>query len=323
MTQTYDAIVIGARCAGAPTAMLLARMGYRILMVDRSTFPSDTVSTHFVHAPGVAALERWGLRDKLAASGCPPVRTYTFDFGPFTIQGSPERGRCRRGLLPRRPVLDTMLVHAAANAGVEVREAFSVGEILVEDGAVIGIRSDRASGSVTEHANVVVGADGRNSLVAKAVQPEQYNERPAVSPAFLVFGVTSEARASRPISENVAAWLHSRPMTISRWSSSVSQKTTSTSPATMSKARSCERSSRHRCSRTGCGQASVRNGSTPPPTLRVISASLTGGLGARGRLGLPPPSHHRAGHHRCLSRRRASCQGARRSLPDAQPTTTR
>jgi 2-polyprenyl-6-methoxyphenol hydroxylase-like FAD-dependent oxidoreductase len=185
VTQTYDAIVIGARCAGAPTAMLLARMGYRILMVDRSTFPSDTVSTHFVHAPGVAALERWGLRDKLAASGCPPVRSYTFDFGPFTIQGSPRAvDGVDEAYCPRRPVLDTMLVHAAADAGVEVREAFSVGEILVEDGAVIGIRSDGASGSVTEHANVVVGADGRNSLVAKAVQPEQYNERPAVSPAF-------------------------------------------------------------------------------------------------------------------------------------------
>ncbi len=143
------------------------------------------MSTHFVHAPGVAALERWGLRDTLAASGCPPVRSYSFDFGPFTIEGSPKAvdgvddAHC-----PPRPVLDTMLVHAAADAGVEVREGFSVGEILVEDGAVVGFRGDRASGSVTERANVVIGADGRNSLVARAVQPEQYNERPAVSPAF-------------------------------------------------------------------------------------------------------------------------------------------
>ena len=90
MTQSYDAIVIGARCGGSPTAMLLARKGYRVLMVDRATFPSDTVSTHFIHAPGMAALERWGLRDALAASGCPPIRTYSFDFGPFTIAGSPR-----------------------------------------------------------------------------------------------------------------------------------------------------------------------------------------------------------------------------------------
>src|SRR5688572_27547952 len=76
MTDEFDAIVVGARCAGAPTAMLLARQGYRVLLVDRATFPSDTVSTHVIHAPGVAALERWGLRDRLAATGCPPIRTY-------------------------------------------------------------------------------------------------------------------------------------------------------------------------------------------------------------------------------------------------------
>ena len=63
MTQGYDAIMIGARCGGSPTAMLLARKGYRVLIVDRATFPSDTVSTHFIHPPGVAALDRWGLRD--------------------------------------------------------------------------------------------------------------------------------------------------------------------------------------------------------------------------------------------------------------------
>ena len=119
MTATYDAIVIGARCGGSPTAMLLARKGYRVLLLDRATFPSDTVSTHFIHAPGMAALDRWGLRDQLAASGCPPVRTYTFDFGPFTISGAP---RPSAGIdvayCPRRTVLDTMLVNAAAAAGV-------------------------------------------------------------------------------------------------------------------------------------------------------------------------------------------------------------
>ncbi|MEJ8640397.1 hypothetical protein WKI68_01050 [Streptomyces sp. MS1.HAVA.3] len=59
--QIYDAVVVGARCAGAPTAMLLARKGYRVLLADQATFPSDTVSTHLVHPPGLAALDRWGL----------------------------------------------------------------------------------------------------------------------------------------------------------------------------------------------------------------------------------------------------------------------
>src|SRR5678809_259192 len=81
MPQTYDAIVVGARCAGSPTAMLLSRKGYRVLVVDRATFPSDTISTHVVHPRAVAALARWGLIERLKATGCPPIHTYTFDFG--------------------------------------------------------------------------------------------------------------------------------------------------------------------------------------------------------------------------------------------------
>jgi 2-polyprenyl-6-methoxyphenol hydroxylase-like FAD-dependent oxidoreductase len=89
-TAGYDAIVVGARCAGSPTAMLLAQQGYRVLLVDKASFPSDTMSTHLVHPPGVAALERWGLLDRLMATGCPPVETYSFYFGPLTISGSPQ-----------------------------------------------------------------------------------------------------------------------------------------------------------------------------------------------------------------------------------------
>src|ERR1044072_7919709 len=87
----YDAIVIGARCAGSPTAMLLARKGYRVLAVDRAVFPSDTVSTHMVHPLAVRALSGWGLLPQLAQSGCPPIDTYAFDFGPFTLAGAPGR----------------------------------------------------------------------------------------------------------------------------------------------------------------------------------------------------------------------------------------
>src|SRR5687768_10197850 len=89
MNKKFAAIVVGARCAGSPAAMLLARQGYRVLVVDRATFPSDTVSTHILHPLGVSALSRWGLLDRLKATGCPPIHTYSFDFGPFTIAGSP------------------------------------------------------------------------------------------------------------------------------------------------------------------------------------------------------------------------------------------
>jgi flavin-dependent dehydrogenase len=178
-TNDYDAIVIGARCAGSPTAMLLARQGYRVMVVDHATFPSDTVSTHVVHPPGVAALSRWGLLDPVVASGCPPVDTYTFDFGPFTITGSPATPESPVAYCPRRTVLDKVLVDGAAAAGAEVREGFSVDELVVDDERVVGIRGHGTDGrEVTEHARVVIGADGLKSFVARHVGAEQYNERP-------------------------------------------------------------------------------------------------------------------------------------------------
>jgi 2-polyprenyl-6-methoxyphenol hydroxylase-like FAD-dependent oxidoreductase len=180
MTTEFDAIVVGARCAGAPTAMLLARTGYRVLVVDRASFPSDTVSTHVIHTTGVAALRRWGVLDEVVATGCPPIDRYSFDFGPFTIAGTPRpEAGSSTGYAPRRTVLDKILVEAAARAGAEVRERFTVEEVVLEEGRVVGIRGHGEGGrSVVERARVVVGADGRSSLVAKTVQPEQYNDKP-------------------------------------------------------------------------------------------------------------------------------------------------
>jgi flavin-dependent dehydrogenase len=185
----YDAIVVGARCAGAPTAMLLAQKGYKVLVVDRASFPSDTVSTHVIHAPGMAALARWGLFDQVIASGCPPIETYSFDFGPFTIAGTPRpQDGMSAAYAPRRTILDKILVDAAARAGAEVRERFTMEELLVEDGSVVGIRGhDEGGRSVEDRARVVVGADGRNSHVAKTVKPEQYNEKPALLWGFYTY----------------------------------------------------------------------------------------------------------------------------------------
>src|SRR5581483_9671671 len=158
MTENrYDVIVVGARCAGSPTAMLLARAGYRVLAVDRATFPSDTISTHLVHPPGVAALRRWGLLDRLKATGCPPIDTYMFDFGPFAITGSPGTEGAPVAYGPRRTVLDKLLVDAATEAGAEVREGFTVSDVVIDDGRVVGVRGHGRNGAlVTERARVVV-----------------------------------------------------------------------------------------------------------------------------------------------------------------------
>jgi flavin-dependent dehydrogenase len=180
MTDRYDAIVVGARCAGSPLAMLLARRGYRVLLVDRATFPSDTISTHWIHAPGVAALQRWGLREQVEATGCPPIDVHNFDFGPFTITGTPRpvEGNST-AYCPRRTVLDKILIDAARAAGADVREGFTVTDIVQEGDTVAGIRGHDADGNtMSATAQVVIGADGRNSKVAKAVHPEQYHEKP-------------------------------------------------------------------------------------------------------------------------------------------------
>ena len=183
MSKVFDAIVVGARCAGSPTAMLLARKGYRVLVLDRAVFPSDTLSTHILHPLGASALAKWGLLERLAASGCPPIHTYVFDFGAFTIAGAPGTKDAPVGYCPRRTILDKLLVDAAVQSGAEVREDVAVEELLIEDGRVVGIKA----GSIVERGRVVIGADGRHSLVAKAVRPERYDEKPPLLVAYYTY----------------------------------------------------------------------------------------------------------------------------------------
>jgi 2-polyprenyl-6-methoxyphenol hydroxylase-like FAD-dependent oxidoreductase len=188
VSNTYDVIVVGSRCAGSPTAMLLARRGYRVLLVDRATFPSDTISTHVVHPLAVAALRKWGLADAVAATGCPPIATYGFDFGTFVLAGAPGTADEPIAYCPRRIVLDKLLLDAAGAAGAEIRLGFVVEDIVAEDGRVVGIRGRSKQGaSVTERAAVVVGADGKNSIVADAVRAQKYNERPALLAPYYMY----------------------------------------------------------------------------------------------------------------------------------------
>lgn len=211
----YDAIVVGARCAGAPTAMLLARMGHRVLLVDRSTFPSDMrLSNHLLWPSGVAALERWGLRAELARSGCPPITTGTADFGPLRVTGRfPPVEGVREAYAPRRAVLDSILVEAATRAEVELWEGCTVDGLLVEDSRVHGIRGHTRDGrAATASATVVVGADGMRSRVARMVQAPTYLERPARQGTYFTYwsGVPADGSTlySRPFRSVVALPTH-------------------------------------------------------------------------------------------------------------------
>ncbi|MBC7790438.1 MAG: NAD(P)/FAD-dependent oxidoreductase [Anaerolineae bacterium] len=185
----YDAIVVGARCAGSPTAMLLARKGYRVLLLDKAAFPSDTLSTHYIHQPGVASLHRWGLLNKVVASGCPPIERQIFDVGPFALNGSPPPSDgITAGYAPRRLILDKILLDAAVDAGCNVREHFSVEELVTDGERVTGIRGRSQGGNlVREEARIVVGADGLRSVIARMVGAPAYNEQAASSCAYYTY----------------------------------------------------------------------------------------------------------------------------------------
>jgi flavin-dependent dehydrogenase len=179
-----DVIIVGARVAGSATAMLLARQGLDVLVVDRASFPSDTLSTHQIQVPGVACLSRWGLLERLVDAGTPPTRHVRFDPCGAVIEGCfPEFEGVDAMLSPRRTLLDAMLVDAARDAGAEVREGSPVDEVLIEDGRVTGIRGR----GIEERAPLVIGADGKHSLVARAVGAPAYNEKPALSIAYYTY----------------------------------------------------------------------------------------------------------------------------------------
>jgi 2-polyprenyl-6-methoxyphenol hydroxylase-like FAD-dependent oxidoreductase len=180
----YDAIVVGARCGGSPTAMLLARHGLKVLLVDKATFPSDVISTHIVWPHGAEVLGRWGLLAKLADTGVPPIcRRMTFDVGPFALHGTiPDANDGMGGFCPRRRVLDSLLVQAAAESGVEVREGFTVDDLLAHADVVEGIRGHgQGAQPVEERARIVIGADGVHSFVARAVRAPEYDRQPTAA----------------------------------------------------------------------------------------------------------------------------------------------
>jgi flavin-dependent dehydrogenase len=180
----FDAIVVGGRCAGAATALLLARKGYKVLIVDKAGFPSEIPHGHFVHRQGPRLLQSWGVLEEVIRSGCPPVTSFTSDFGDFPLVGADlVRDGVAFGYGPRRSILDRALVEAAVKAGAEFRDQFSVDEYLMEGEAVSGIRG-RASNShaqADERARIVIGADGRHSSLARAVGAPMYDEAPPLT----------------------------------------------------------------------------------------------------------------------------------------------
>ena len=243
-------------------------------------------------------MSRWGLLDRLTATGCPPIHTYAFDFGPFTLAGAGTTD-APVAYCPRRTILDKLLVDAAAQSGVEVREGFTVDEILFEDGRVVGIKGpSKHGGSIIERAQIVVGADGRRSLVAEAVRPEHYDEKPPLLAAYYTYwsGLPMDGRFETYIRDKrgfaVAPTHDDLTMVIVGWPYAEFAenkkdiegnylKTIELAPAFADRLRGARREARF-------AGAAVPN---------LLPQALRSWLGAGGRCGLQPRLHHRARHH--------------------------
>jgi 2-polyprenyl-6-methoxyphenol hydroxylase-like FAD-dependent oxidoreductase len=185
----YDAVVVGARCAGAATAFLLARSGAKVLVVDRQPYGSDTMSTHALMRSAVMQLTRWGLIPKIAAAGTPAIRSTTFHYGNEAIRVDikPDHG-VDFLLAPRRTVLDPLLVDAAREAGAAVRHGVALSALqFASNGRVIGASLRDGSGACrTVRSDIVIGADGRQSTVAQLVNSRAFVE--GFNASGLVFG---------------------------------------------------------------------------------------------------------------------------------------
>ncbi|RDI64984.1 NAD(P)/FAD-dependent oxidoreductase [Nocardia pseudobrasiliensis] len=182
----YDVIVVGARVAGAPAAMLFARLGYRVLLLERSRFPKDTLSTLYLHQPAVALLDQWQVLAEIKATGCSPIKGTRYTTGGLTLEGCswPAAGH-RITYAPRRYLLDSILADAAVAAGVEFRDNCAVRGVVFDDERVVGVRvNGGASGEIVERATLVVGADGMRSTVAAAVGAPMVREDSTASCAY-------------------------------------------------------------------------------------------------------------------------------------------
>jgi flavin-dependent dehydrogenase len=180
--RRHDAVIVGGRVAGSATAMLLARLGHDVVVVDQASFPSDTLSTHAIARSGVVQLRRWGLLDEVLDSGAPAIRQVTF----HTPDGSVTRPIKHKAgvdlvVAPRRYALDTIVASAAQQAGAELRSGVTITGVQQDrHGRATGVHGhDRAGAQVEIGARYVIGADGLGSRVARAVGAAINQARPA------------------------------------------------------------------------------------------------------------------------------------------------
>jgi flavin-dependent dehydrogenase len=196
MAMNLDAVMVGARCAGAATAMLLARAGARVMLVDKGAYGADTLSTHALMRGAVLQLHRWGLLPEIIAAGTPPIRSTTFSYPEHdvTVPIEPRHGVAAL-YAPRRALLDRILMDAAARSGVDVRYGVHVDDVIVErDGRVGGVSVIERGGRRSIRAAMVIGADGLYSTIARRVRARRIVEGAHTTAVFYSYwsGLPSE-----------------------------------------------------------------------------------------------------------------------------------
>jgi 2-polyprenyl-6-methoxyphenol hydroxylase-like FAD-dependent oxidoreductase len=182
-SERFDVVVVGARCAGSPLAIFLKRAGLSVCVVDQAMFPSDTLSTHMFQLSGIEVLDKLGVMDSVLASGAPPLNSCYMKFEDVDLSG-PARLRKYDPkfamLCVRRVSLDVHLVEKAREVGVEMRLHTRVTELVKKSGRVAGVKvADRNGNNFTIEADLVVGADGRNSTIARLAGARRYHVIPS------------------------------------------------------------------------------------------------------------------------------------------------
>jgi 2-polyprenyl-6-methoxyphenol hydroxylase-like FAD-dependent oxidoreductase len=180
MDKEFDVVVVGGRCAGSPLATLLARAGLSVALLEQATFPRDTLSTHVFESAALAFLNRLGVLSALRATGAPTVNHLDIRQEGFRAQvPAPQQPGDVGGLMSvRRLLLDPILADAAAEAGAEVWMGAKVTALVKDRGRVTGVRVAHNGSEQSLEARLVVGADGRNSTVARLAGSRKYNLTP-------------------------------------------------------------------------------------------------------------------------------------------------
>ena len=189
LTDDFDVVIVGARCAGSPLAALLARQGVKVALVERATFPRDTLSTHIFETDALAFLDRLGVADRLRATGAPFIFKSDVRADGFrSLVDWPQRQGDIGALASiRRFVLDPILASAAEDSGAQVRMATTVTGLVQDSGRVVGVRTSHNGAETELRARLVVGADGRNSTIADLVGARKYNLVPNERFAYWAF----------------------------------------------------------------------------------------------------------------------------------------